>query len=157
MTLSEFLTALASYPTDAPLVFTTEEGAIGGGYHVTEFKLSDVTSIDCGATVSTWQEAAMQLLDVSGGHHMAVGKFAAIATQSMNAVPGLGDSTLSIEFAHGNRGKHIYQIGNPFSSEAQVTVPLSAEHAVCKPASALQSIAVTSSCCGVGAGASGCC
>lgn len=75
MKLNELLAHLKTTPSASALVFSTEDGDIGSGYHVTEFKHAKVTGIDCGGRVSEWVEASVQLLDGSGGSHMAVGKF----------------------------------------------------------------------------------
>ncbi|MGH1354987.1 MAG: DUF6428 family protein [Thalassovita sp.] len=157
MTLAELLSALHAFPQDAPLVFTTRDGPIGGGYHVTELKLSDITGIDCGAKITTWQESALQLLDVKGANHMPVAKFTGIAAQSLKTLERLADAPMVVEFAHGNQGKHIYQLGHPLSAEGKVIVPLTGDNALCKPAIAAQTMATTASCCGVQPSGAGCC
>ena len=40
MTLNDFLDALYDQPAEAPLVFTTSEGPIGAGYHITQSKIA---------------------------------------------------------------------------------------------------------------------
>lgn len=138
MTPNDLLTELAALPADAALVFETDNGPIKGNYHVTEWKLTDVRSIDCGANMSTWTEASLQLLDGSGGDHMAVGKFAAILRQSIAKLDGLGASDMQVEFAHNNRGKQIYSAAVPVLEGDQVTIALSDQSAVCKPAEAFR-------------------
>ncbi|MEM1232702.1 MAG: DUF6428 family protein [Pseudomonadota bacterium] len=136
MTLNDFLDALAPLPAEAALSFATSEGEIAGGYHVTEFKLARVESIDCGGRRSRFDEAYLQLLDGKGGERMAVGKFAAIAAKSRDAVPGLGEADLKVEFAHGNAGKSIFELGLPVGGPGGVTVALGGDAALCKPAQA---------------------
>ena len=134
MNLNTLLEKLKTAPADAALIFTSDEGDIGSGYHVTEFKLSRVTGIDCGGRVDEWQEAAVQLLDGSGGKHMAVGKFAGILQHSVTRVEGLGTAPVHVEFSPGNKGLRTYQLNEPQIKDSQVVIQLNAAGAVCKPA-----------------------
>jgi len=159
MTCNTLLETLDTLPGDAPLVFATPEGAIGDGYHVTEFKLAHVTGIDCGARMSNWSEATLQLLDGAGGGYMKAGKFAGILRQSIRNVSGLGDAPLQVEFAHGNRGKRIYLPETPELTGGRIVIGLRDTRANCKPALD-RKIALGSSagCCGTAAAeAAGCC
>ena len=136
MTPQDLLTRLLALPADAALVFVTPEGAIKGGYHVTEWKLHDIRSIDCGANLSAWSEAVLQLLDGSGGGHMTVGKFAAILRQSLAKLDGLGDWDMRVEFGHGNLGKRIFGLSEPIPEGDRVIITLTDQPARCKPADA---------------------
>lgn len=159
MTCNALLETLDTLPGDAPLVFATPDGEIGDGYHVTEFKLAHVTGIDCGARLSNWSEATLQLLDGAGGGHMRTGKFAGILRQSIGKVSGLGEAPLQVEFAHGNSGRRIYRPATPELAEGRVLVALRDTRAHCKPALD-RKIALGSSagCCGSGAAeAAACC
>ncbi|MEM7719450.1 MAG: DUF6428 family protein [Pseudomonadota bacterium] len=132
-TLSIFLHALTDADLDRRLVFATIAGEVGAGYHITEFKLSDVKSIDCAARKSTWVEAAMQVLDGYGDEHMPVNKFKTIAEQSINALPDLAHAPLSVEFAPGNHGLGLYKIGAVQRTDTKLIVNLQPMAAVCKP------------------------
>ncbi|WP_422383788.1 DUF6428 family protein [Roseibium album] len=156
MTPQMLLETLQTLPADLPLVFQTAEGDVGDGYHVTEFKLAQVNSIDCGGRLRSWREAALQLLDGHGGGHMNVGKFSSILGQSITRVTGLGESPLHVEFAHENRGMRIYEISRPRLHEGQVGVDLNEIRAHCKPALEHAATAETAGCCG-SASASSCC
>lgn len=155
MTPQSLLDGLQKMPADLPLVFQTGEGTIGAGYHVTEFKVAKVGSIDCGGRLASWTEAALQLLDGQGGSHMKVGKFNNILEQSIARLTGLGESPLQVEFAHKNQGMRIYDLAAPELSGRAVAVRLRDVRAHCKPA--LEHVAATdkSGCCG--SSASGCC
>lgn len=144
-TLSDLAAVLAAVPAETSAVFVTSEGDIGGGYHVTELKLAEIASIDCGARRGRWREAQMQLLDGHGRTHMNAGKLAAILDRSISAMPGLAEVPFTIEFAHGNRGLSRYRLGIPVPEKERVTLPLAAEHAQCKPAA---QHAGTAACCG---------
>lgn len=134
MTLDELLAAARVLPTDLPLVFETEDGPVGAGYHVTEFKLANVISIDCGARTSSWTEAIMQLLDGQGRAHMPIGKFSAILAQSLAKVDGLGSGPAFVEFGHRNAGMQIFEPTGPETTDTGVTLRLKPVRARCKPA-----------------------
>lgn len=155
MTPQSFLNALRKMPTDLPVVFRTAEGAIGEGYHVTELKVADVNSIDCGGGLASWTEASLQLLDGRGGSHMKLGKFNGILEQSIARLNGLSESPLQVEFAHENRGMRLYEPAVPVLEDGVVSILLSEVRANCKPALEHTARAHTSACCG--ASASACC
>lgn len=134
MTLNSFLEKLAAAPSSAPLIFRTDQGDVGAGYHVTEFKHSKITGIDCGAQISEWSETSVQILDGEGDAHMKVGKFAGILRQSLSHVAGLGEAPTRVEFAPGNDGLRTYEIGDPEIQGGKVLVHMQEMNAVCKPA-----------------------
>lgn len=148
MTLQDFLDALHDMPAEAPLIFTTTEGAIGAGYHITELKSLDINSIDCGGATSSWREVQIQLLDGQSGVPLSAGKSAKILEHSLKAVPTLAQGELSFEFAPGNHGLRRYIPATPIWSEGQVRMHLSEDGATCKAA---QRYAPTASCCGASA------
>lgn len=134
MNLDSLLENLKTAPAQAALVFTSDAGDIGTGYHVTEFKLAQVTGIDCGGRVNEWQESAVQLLDGSGGSHMAVSKFTDILEQSIARVEGLGTAEAHVEFSPNNTGLRTYHLKTPQIKGDSVFIQLQAAGAVCKPA-----------------------
>ena len=138
-TLNTLRAELTDADLDRRLVFATIDGPIGAGYHVTEFKLAQVQSIDCGARTANWQEAQMQILDGYGESHMTVAKFTAIADQTVNAIPALGDVPITIEFAPRNQGLHLYQIGAVQRTDTDLIVGLQDRQAACKPAASSSS------------------
>jgi hypothetical protein len=148
MTLQDFLDALQDHPAEAPLVFTTTEGPIGAGYHITEIKALDIKSIDCGGNKSNWSEVQIQLLDGASGTHLSAAKSAKILDHSLKAIPELANGELSFEFAPGNNGLRRYIPSPPIWSEGRVEMRLSEDGAQCKPASYA---AQTTSCCGANA------
>jgi len=135
-TLEGLVTQLGEVAPDQPLIFMTDAGEIGAGYHVTELKHLRVDSIDCGGRRSNWHEAQLQLLDGDHGGHMHVGKFIDIARRSMGAIDGLGHTPLSVEYAHKNQGLHRYRIGALVSGADGLRLTLVADTAICKPAMA---------------------
>ncbi|MEM1399992.1 MAG: DUF6428 family protein [Pseudomonadota bacterium] len=148
---------LSALPATYPLVFETDEGPIGGGYHVTEWKHAKVTSIDCGARVSSWVETTLQLLDGGRGDPMTVEKFSGILATSIKEVDGLGASQMQVEFAPGNKGMRLYHPAEPQLDETAVTVRLTEGRAQCKPATEAVSQGRAVDCCGSQPGAAACC
>ncbi len=134
ITLQRLTEELDQVPPDQPLIFASDDGDIGPGYHVTELKHLAVNSIDCGGQRSVWNEAQLQLLDGHDGKHISVGKFIAIARRSMAAVTGLGDVPLSIEYAPLNQGLHRYHIGDAALGADGLRLSLVPDTAHCKPA-----------------------
>ncbi|MEQ8228222.1 MAG: DUF6428 family protein [Rhodospirillales bacterium] len=121
-------------PDAAELIFSTEQGPIGQGYHLTEIKHATVTGIDCGARVTTWTEASLQLLDGAGDAYMTVGKFKGILDTSLATIEDLGDAGLKVEFANGNAGLRLYRITHIAHQDRRVVITLGDDRAVCKPA-----------------------
>ena len=148
MTLNDFLNALHEQPAEAPLVFTTSEGPIGAGYHITELKSLDIKSIDCGGRTSDWTEVQIQLLDGAGRSHLSAGKSAKILENSLKAIPDLAEGELSFEYAPGNNGLRRYIPTQPIWAEGHVEMRLSEDGAQCKAAAFS---GTTASCCGASA------
>ena len=146
-TLSELLSVLNDQRPDLRAVFHTADTEIGPGYHVTELKLADIESVDCGGRRAQWSEAQLQLLDGQDGERLTVGKVASILQRSLAAIPRLADAPMSVEFAPGNRGLGRYRLGKPLAAGEKLLLPLVEDRAQCKPA-------VELSCCGAG---SACC
>lgn len=146
MILDDLLAATRSLPPDLPLVFATDDGPIGAGYHVTELKLARIVSIDCGGRTSSWSETVLQLLDGNGRSHMQVGKFADILAQGIRNVDGLGDSPAFVEFGHHNAGMQIFRPNAPEMTDGAVILRLEAVRAHCKPALEATTAAPASGC-----------
>tara|TARA_R110002049_G_scaffold10127_9_gene50624 strand:+ start:1990 stop:2469 length:480 start_codon:yes stop_codon:yes gene_type:complete len=134
MNFATLLETLSAAPADLPLIFETSDGAIGAGYHVTEFKHAQITGIDCGARLSNWSEATLQLLDGAGRAHMRLSTFTNILRQSIAQVPGLGTAPIRVEFAPGNAGMRSYDMQAPDVSGDRAVIRLREARAICKPA-----------------------
>jgi len=133
MTPQELDGALAPFPQDAPLIFRSPDGPIGAGYHVTEWKLARIESIDCGAQRSAWTEAVLQLLDGAGHEHMDIAKFRGILRKSIQAMPELGQTAFRIEYSPNNVGLRIFEPQVPVGNQSSVVVGLHDSGAQCKP------------------------
>lgn len=109
MTLHEMREILQQKNPDASLAFSTTSGTIGAGYHVTELKASDITSIDCAGNLSQWSETSLQLLDGAHGEFMKVDKFLGILNHSFAMIETLKASRTFVEFSPKNEGLRIYE------------------------------------------------
>lgn len=134
ITFAELLTRLQSQDPIKPLAFTTADGEIGAGYHVTELRHSISKGIDCGGNVETWEDAKLQLLDGQGPTHMTVGKFTNIIQKSLSAMPELRNASLLVEFGHNNEQLALMSLHGPEVSDETVELFLGDARAVCKPA-----------------------
>ena len=133
-TLNEILLELEKANPDGATVFSTSEGEIGGGYHITELKLASIQSIDCGGRMANWIETYLQLLDGQSGRHMSVQKLKSIANHSAKMLPGLADAPIYVEYAPGNDGLRRYLVGAIVSKPERVVISLHEDGAKCKPA-----------------------
>ena len=110
---------------------------------MTEFKASNVNSIDCGGTLNSWSEVGLQLMDGYANDPMSLGKFGAIARKSMGAVEGLADPEIYVEFAPQNQSLTRHVISNLREKDGKLIVELGSDRAACKPM-----VRASSGCCG---------
>lgn len=139
MTLDDLEHVLLAVPEDKPVVFSTDEGDVPGGYHLTELKHARVTSLDCAAQTEVWTELHVQLLDGSGGAHMTAGRLRAILEKSVAHLPEASMAEILIEYAPGNKGLRLFELGlSKGPQDARLVMRLNERHAVCKPAAAFE-------------------
>ncbi|MEM1388508.1 MAG: DUF6428 family protein [Pseudomonadota bacterium] len=134
MTLYDLFTTLRRAEARAELVFAMPDGEIGAGFHVTELKSAEITSIDCGGRVTRFRETILQILDGLAGDPFTVGKFLGICAQSVAAIEALGDAPLTIEGARANAGLARYEVADIVMARDRVVVHLATQRAQCKPA-----------------------
>ncbi|KCV82192.1 hypothetical protein ATO10_07377 [Actibacterium atlanticum] len=140
-TLAQLLPLLEQAAADTPVIFATDSARIGPGYHVTELKLAQINSIDCGGNLNTWVETQLQLLDGADGAYLQAGKVASILRRSAQTIAGLSDAPLWVEMAPRNQGLSRYRIGAVQDTGGAFKVTLTHDQAQCKPA-------VSLGCCG---------
>lgn len=109
VTLNDLLARLRG-ADDHPVAFRTPHRAVRPGYHLTEFKLAHVRSVDCGRGAHEWDEAIVELMDGDGGDAkpMRASKLASIVAEVIAALPAMGDAPLVVEF--GAEGLMRYRI-----------------------------------------------
>jgi hypothetical protein len=118
-----------------PLVFIYGGKTIAAGYHVTEVKAAQLSSLDCGANPESWSETIIQLWDVDsgGGEHMKVDKFLGILSQVERRVAIDPEALLIFEAGDSANPMQVFTIGSIVVSSDQVEVTLAPRPATCKP------------------------
>lgn len=100
-----FFSALEAHST-LPLIFDLGAGnAVPVGYHVTEIKVLDHQTVDCGGVINAWKETVIQLWRSNAetdDQYMTVGKFLKIYHLVSGKVPI--DSQAEIKFEYGDDG-----------------------------------------------------
>ena len=116
VTLNDLLRLLRA-GDDRPVAFRTPERAVRAGYHLTEFKLARVRSVDCGRGGHEWNEAIVELLDGNGrGAPMRAGKLSAIMDEVVSRFPEMGDSSLVVEFGPDGLSRYRVEMAGPADS-----------------------------------------
>lgn len=147
ITLNRFFDALEVAAPEAGVVFATEEGPVGAGYHITELKHANIDSIDCAGRQSRFEEVSVQVLDVVGDAPMPVERLRMILTQSLAAIPALADAPVHVEFGHRNERLSRYEIAGLEVAKHLLTIKMFRAHATCKPAAQPAARGTVTSCC----------
>ena len=133
--------------TGGALVFSMNGTEIRRGYHVTEIKHAQVSSLDCRRGTDEWHEVIIQLLDgmsLPTTKHMPVARFIDIVKPSL---PVEVDHQLYFEFAPGNAGIQKATVDRVASDGDKITVYLQPLTPECKPMTRAIASCCSSSCC----------
>jgi len=142
---------------DLPLIFVYGGKAIAAGYHVTEVKAAQLSSLDCGANPESWNETIIQLWDIEsdGATHMKVAKFLGILSQVERRATLDPKALLIFEAGDSANPMQVFTVGNIVAISDHVEVLLAPRPATCKPrdrglesALSLTAPAESKSCCG---------
>jgi len=146
-TPGDLIDRLETHDAALAVVFRTDEGEMGGGFHLTEMKLAIIDSMDCAGRRHHWAEAVMQLLDGAGDKSMSVGKLTGILRRCTDELAGLDDAPLFVEGAVHNRGMMRFHVASVAADAGRVHIALAPETALCKPARAFSRAKVDTACC----------
>ncbi len=118
-----------------PLIFVYGGKAIAAGYHVTEVKAAQLSSLDCGANPESWNETIIQLWDVDGDSatHMKVSKFLGILSQVERRATLDPEALLIFEAGDSASPMQVFTVGNIVAMSDRVEVTLAPRPATCKP------------------------
>lgn len=118
-----------------PLVFIYADKRIAAGYHLTEVKAAQFSSLDCGANPETWRETIIQLWDTNEGGeaHMPAGKFLGILSHVAKRLELDDDGLLIFECGDFANPMQVFTIGAVTSNGAELEVTLAPRPATCKP------------------------
>jgi hypothetical protein len=118
-----------------PLVFVYGGRTISAGYHVTEIKAAQLSSLDCGANPENWSETIIQLWDIEsdGATHMKVSKFLGILSQVERRVAFDSEALLVFEAGDSANPMQIFTVGRITTTPDHVEIVLAPRPATCKP------------------------
>jgi hypothetical protein len=118
-----------------PLVFTYGGKTIAAGYHVTEVKAAQLSSLDCGANPESWSETIVQLWDIEsdGATHMKVSKFLGILSQVERRVALDPEALTIFEAGDSVSPMQVFTIGSISATSDRVEITLAPRPATCKP------------------------
>ncbi len=141
MDTAVFLNKLANN-TGKSLIFDFNGKTINKGYHVTEFKASDVNSVDCGGKTNHWQEFILHITapikTSPDQEHMSVEKFLGIykevATVAMSAtsINSIDKALMRVEHANTNGIAISYIVDTIEITENSLIVKTLAPGTTCK-------------------------
>ena len=135
MTLDELSTAIAAAPGETVLRFDFGTEVLGPGYHLTELRHAELSSIDCGYHQETRREAVMQLM-LGGRATLTLEKLSGILTAA--AIPG--DAKIVVEAAPDNASLRLYDVPDLAEQSGDLTLTLAPKRPVC-------GLAVRTGCC----------
>ena len=132
-TLAAYIDQISTTP-DIPLLFSLDGVKIGNGYHVTEIKLAEVKSVDCGKSSDNWQEVIVQLLDgASSEPAITCAQFQKIMTLAQLRLHASNNAVLLFEFSPANGTLHRLQVRAIVNHADAIIVELEGTKAECKP------------------------
>jgi uncharacterized protein DUF6428 len=135
MKTSEFIKALRASP-DKPLVFVNEEGtSIHGGYHLTEVKAAEFSTVDCGAQKNRWNETIIQLWVPDGeesDEFMPAHKFLTIYDKVSKMIDVDPDAEVRVEYGDENFFPSNYHVASINEKDGALHVELNPPQTTCK-------------------------
>ncbi|MDF3819568.1 DUF6428 family protein [Leptospira sp. 96542] len=133
-----------------------ENQLITSDYHITEFKLAKIQSVNCGGNTDTWNEIILQVLEpnkVLNKGNLPVSKLLSISKIVENKIQIPKDSVLRIEFGNSHLAMRQFFVKNLDITESSVIVRLENGEPECKASSVCslpdESAKQISSCCGL--------
>jgi hypothetical protein len=154
ITIKEFLDTLRAVQSDQTIVFQLhKERLVAAGYHITEVKAVNYSTMDCGGVADRWDETLIQLWNPSDEpkrDDMKVGKFLAIYDRVAEHVPVSDDSELLFEYGDGHRPAVAYHVERVELKGPLILVELRAPAVTCKARDRKNAAAPTNQarCCG---------
>lgn len=134
MNWNDFKTTLAGHP-HKQLHFEYAEGErVPAGYHITEIKQAQITSVDCGGQKNEWTEVIVQLWqpDVISGDAMSTDKALSIIATVERVLPIADDVVVKIEFGNADFETRQMHSENIKITATEVLIRLVADKVQCK-------------------------
>ena len=156
-TLGQLMETFKPLADGAGVVFHTDEGEIGAGYHVTELKLAHFDSTDFGGNrhrLVGSPSAAARRAGVRPHARRQVHRHS--AQKCLETIDELRDVPVYVEFALENCGIERFRIEDIEVDGNHIAIALEPGNAACKPALALMAKRNGLAYCGSGAEAAAC-
>ncbi|TGL92436.1 hypothetical protein EHQ68_01080 [Leptospira congkakensis] len=135
LTWKDFTTSLDLYP-ELHLKFEYGENKkIFPNYHITEFKLAKIQSVDCGGKSDSWFEIILQVLEpkVEGDtESMTLAKVNSILKKVNGSMDIPNDATLRIEFGNTETAMRQYFVSEMLPKENSFVIQLKDGKTECK-------------------------
>lgn len=110
---------------------------VRGGYHITEIKQNQITSVDCGGTLNAWTEIVVQVVEpglATGEEPMAVLKAMKIVHVVENQLPLPGKAEVKIEFGNADTPVQQMPVSGIETDNENLWVSLVPDQTQCKAA-----------------------
>ena len=121
---------------DRPVVFMNEDGTtIHGGYHLTEVKAAEFSTVDCGAQKNRWNETIVQLWVPEGeesDEFMTAQKFLSIYDKVSKMIDVDPDAEIRVEYGDENFFPSNYHVDSINADGESVRVTLRPPQTTCK-------------------------
>ncbi|TGK81331.1 hypothetical protein EHQ24_08380 [Leptospira noumeaensis] len=135
ITWYDFKTKLELYP-ELHLEFVySENKTIFPNYHITEFKLANIQSVDCGGKLDSWTEIILQVLEPIEGkdtESMTLGKVNSILEKVNGSMKIPNDAILRIEFGNTETAMRQYFVSEMRTTEKSFSIHLKDGKTECK-------------------------
>ena len=134
-TWQTFKAQLSQYPEKHLEFRYSENSLVDASYHITEIKLTPITSVDCGGKLNKWTEVIVQLWEPSvksTERSMKVSKALSIIDLVEKALPLDPDAIVKIEFGNSEFDTRQMYPNQFIETEDSLTIDLSADFTQCK-------------------------
>ncbi|PJZ83167.1 DUF6428 family protein [Leptospira harrisiae] len=135
LTWNDLITNLDLYP-ELHLNFEYENNqTIFPNYHITEFKLAKIQSVDCGGNSDSWTEIILQVLEPKIGkdtESMTLSKVNSIIKKVTNAMEIPSNAILRVEFGNDSSAMRQYFVSEMIPMENALLIQLKDGKTECK-------------------------
>lgn len=142
------ITGLAQH-ADKLLALDCPDRAVNVNFHVTEIKLADITSLDCGNRSTRWQEIIVQIMDMadSADEPLTIRKVTAIFEKSLQGRAIDADAKYTIELSDGSDAIRLYDVIGSRTAADAFHLVLAPRTSVCKATQRWSALGTTSTGC----------
>ncbi|WP_375599431.1 DUF6428 family protein [Devosia sp. Naph2] len=109
---------------------------VQSGYHVTEIKAAQLSTLDCGGNPDHWTETILQVEDIplaQGPQAVSVGKFLSILARVEASLTLDAASRVTIEMSRPDEAMQVFDIAGVVREKDRTRLSLAMRPAICKP------------------------